>query len=287
MQVPIGVQPVLLRALLVLVLLACSGSSQLVSSKRFERNQEPIDYTFKGTKANSVEAHVPSTRSRIDPGAKVEDNLMTRSAPSEVTRFQASANKTTSLEATTTTKPELQSNNSTKSSDWRILLIEFGRAPRRRHRRDDEPQQEPRVQQQHQQDPQVSASSPVGQQTADTVDSIPLETNRSHDVIANEAMAAADYSNQSQVVLELGVFEAAQMGFFRHPPLVSMILTIAYSMVFIIGLAGNSLVVLVVCKSPRMRTVTNYFIANLALADILVLVFCLPVTLLGNLFIRK
>lgn len=50
---------------------------------------------------------------------------------------------------------------------------------------------------------------------------------------------------------------------------------------------GNSCVVAVVVRSPRMRTVTNYFIVNLALADILVLVFCLPATLLANLFIRK
>ena len=56
---------------------------------------------------------------------------------------------------------------------------------------------------------------------------------------------------------------------------------------FITSTTGNSCVVAVVVRSPRMRTVTNYFIVNLALADILVLVFCLPATLLANLFIRK
>lgn len=76
-------------------------------------------------------------------------------------------------------------------------------------------------------------------------------------------------------------------GYFRHSITVSVILTIAYSIVFIVGIIGNSVVVAIVCKSPRMRTVTNYFIANLALADILVLLFCLPATLVSNLFVRK
>lgn len=73
----------------------------------------------------------------------------------------------------------------------------------------------------------------------------------------------------------------------RYSPGISSIYCIAYSIVFIMGIVGNSCVVAVVIRSPRMRTVTNYFIVNLALADILVLLFCLPATLLSNLFIRK
>lgn len=73
----------------------------------------------------------------------------------------------------------------------------------------------------------------------------------------------------------------------RYSPGISSIYCIAYSIVFIMGIIGNSCVVAVVVRSPRMRTVTNYFIVNLALADILVLLFCLPATLLSNLFIRK
>ena len=73
----------------------------------------------------------------------------------------------------------------------------------------------------------------------------------------------------------------------RHSPAVSSIYCVAYTVVFAMGIIGNSCVVAVVLRSPRMRTVTNYFIVNLACADILVLLFCLPATLLSNLFIRE
>ncbi|RWS30918.1 SIFamide receptor-like protein [Leptotrombidium deliense] len=71
----------------------------------------------------------------------------------------------------------------------------------------------------------------------------------------------------------------------RHSPIVTAVYCLAYTVVFGIGIVGNCFVVAVVFRSPRMRTVTNFFIVNLALADILVLIFCLPATLLGNLFI--
>ena len=62
---------------------------------------------------------------------------------------------------------------------------------------------------------------------------------------------------------------------------------VAYVVVFIVGLVGNSFVIAVVLRAPRMRTVTNFFIVNLAVADILVIVFCLPATLMSNIFVRK
>ncbi|XP_053211725.1 neuropeptide SIFamide receptor-like [Panonychus citri] len=71
----------------------------------------------------------------------------------------------------------------------------------------------------------------------------------------------------------------------RYSSSVSLLYCLAYTIVFILGIVGNSAVVAVVFRSPRMRTVTNYFIVNLALADILVLLFCLPPTLIGHLFI--
>lgn len=102
------------------------------------------------------------------------------------------------------------------------------------------------------------------------------------------ATRTANETNQpAATVIELTIFQAIQPHYLRHSPSISMIMIIAYTIVFLVGIVGNSFVVAIVCKSPRMRTVTNYFIVNLALADILVLLFCLPATLIGNLFIRK
>ena len=63
-----------------------------------------------------------------------------------------------------------------------------------------------------------------------------------------------------------------------------VIYSIAYSIIFLLGIIGNSLVVSVVYRNARMHSVTNYFIVNLAIADMLVCLFCLPITLLSNLY---
>lgn len=75
--------------------------------------------------------------------------------------------------------------------------------------------------------------------------------------------------------------------FYRHSTTLTAVYCVAYMLVFTVGLVGNSFVIAVVLRSPRMRTVTNFFIVNLAVADILVIVFCLPATLMGNIFVRK
>ncbi|KAJ8669369.1 hypothetical protein QAD02_000628 [Eretmocerus hayati] len=52
--------------------------------------------------------------------------------------------------------------------------------------------------------------------------------------------------------------------------------------VFIVGLVGNALVCIAVYRNHQMRTVTNYFIVNLAVADLLVIVICLPPTIVWD-----
>ncbi|XP_023244000.1 orexin receptor type 1-like [Centruroides sculpturatus] len=52
--------------------------------------------------------------------------------------------------------------------------------------------------------------------------------------------------------------------------------------VFFVGLIGNALVCISVYRNHSMRTVTNYFIVNLAVADFLVILVCLPPTVLWD-----
>ena len=55
--------------------------------------------------------------------------------------------------------------------------------------------------------------------------------------------------------------------------------SVTYIVIFVLGTIGNILVVLVVSKRRKMRTVTNYFILNLAVADLTVLISNIPVDL--------
>ncbi|XP_062333341.1 neuropeptide Y receptor type 2 isoform X2 [Osmerus eperlanus] len=64
---------------------------------------------------------------------------------------------------------------------------------------------------------------------------------------------------------------------------VQVILILAYSTIILFGVIGNSLVIFVVYKFKTLRTVTNFFIVNLAVADLLVNTLCLPFTLIYTL----
>ncbi|XP_034038075.1 neuropeptide Y receptor Y7 [Thalassophryne amazonica] len=64
---------------------------------------------------------------------------------------------------------------------------------------------------------------------------------------------------------------------------VQITLITAYSFIILLGFPGNALVIYMITRYRNMRTVTNFFIANLALADLLVDTLCLPFTLVYTL----
>lgn len=64
----------------------------------------------------------------------------------------------------------------------------------------------------------------------------------------------------------------------EHSKLTIVILATLYTLIFFIGITGNSLVVYVVCVKKSMQSVTNLFIMNLALSDILMCLLAVPFT---------
>ncbi|KAL1483033.1 hypothetical protein MTO96_050277, partial [Rhipicephalus appendiculatus] len=56
-----------------------------------------------------------------------------------------------------------------------------------------------------------------------------------------------------------------------------------YGATLLLGLVGNLLIVYTVARFPRMRSISNLFLASLASADLLIVLLCVPVKF-GQLF---
>lgn len=59
-----------------------------------------------------------------------------------------------------------------------------------------------------------------------------------------------------------------------------------YITIFVIALFGNVVVCYIVLSTPRMKTVTNYFIVNLAVGDTLMTLFCVPFSFFSILLLQ-
>ena len=52
--------------------------------------------------------------------------------------------------------------------------------------------------------------------------------------------------------------------------------TVTYCLIIIVSLVANSLIVIIVCKTPNLKKPINYFIANMASSDLLYPIFSIP-----------
>lgn len=68
----------------------------------------------------------------------------------------------------------------------------------------------------------------------------------------------------------------------NDPNSVWFILPMAAIPVFITGLIGNVLVIRIVHKTRDMHTTTNYLLANLAVGDVISILFLFPFFLIHN-----
>ncbi|CAG7830977.1 unnamed protein product [Allacma fusca] len=76
---------------------------------------------------------------------------------------------------------------------------------------------------------------------------------------------------------EYGNMTAAGEDIVSYPAVQAMFYVI-YTTIFVLGIIGNVLVCFVVMRNKAMQTVTNFFITNLALADILLCALAVPFT---------
>ena len=58
----------------------------------------------------------------------------------------------------------------------------------------------------------------------------------------------------------------------------AILVPIVFGIITIVGLVGNGCVVVVIARNRAMRTVTNFFIMNNAITDMVFIVICAPIT---------
>ncbi|XP_053450441.1 neuropeptide FF receptor 2 [Nycticebus coucang] len=72
------------------------------------------------------------------------------------------------------------------------------------------------------------------------------------------------------------------VNYYLHQPPVAAVFISSYFLIFFLCIVGNTVVCFIVMRNKHMHTVTNLFILNLAISDLLVGIFCMPITLLDN-----
>ena len=64
------------------------------------------------------------------------------------------------------------------------------------------------------------------------------------------------------------------------PLYMTVVVTLAYGIIFLCGFVGNAMVLVVVWRNKTMHSSTNMYLVNLGVADLLVIVVCMPAGLL-------
>jgi len=82
----------------------------------------------------------------------------------------------------------------------------------------------------------------------------------------------------SAILADVAASDEDRSGGIIHNQFVQIFFYVLYATVFVLGVFGNVLVCYVVLRNRAMQTVTNIFITNLALSDILLCVLAVPFT---------
>ncbi|XP_033016248.1 cholecystokinin receptor type A [Lacerta agilis] len=90
-------------------------------------------------------------------------------------------------------------------------------------------------------------------------------------------------TNISVFLCELGLENDTIDSTNHSQPKDQAVRILLYSLIFLLSVLGNTLVIAVLIRNKRMRTVTNIFLLSLAISDLMLCFFCMPFTLIPNL----
>lgn len=112
---------------------------------------------------------------------------------------------------------------------------------------------------------------------------LPSDIAMTQNLLLNDTWEDLNPSNSSSLQENpLARHNITYVDFYLHKPSVAAVFTVSYLLIFLVCMVGNGVVCFIVLRSKNMRTVTNLFILNLAISDLLVGIFCMPTTLVDN-----
>ncbi|XP_067000819.2 RYamide receptor-like [Anabrus simplex] len=95
-------------------------------------------------------------------------------------------------------------------------------------------------------------------------------------IVYNSTVWTLDTNVSNTTYLSDGEGDLEEDHLYEPPVGITVLLSIFYGSISVVAVVGNSLVMWIVATSRRMQNVTNCFIANLALADIVIGLFAIP-----------
>ena len=72
------------------------------------------------------------------------------------------------------------------------------------------------------------------------------------------------------------ILQEIRQSFYMYKRTGTLVLISLYALMIMVGLVGNFLVIYVFARNRKMQTVTNSFLVNLAVCDLMVVVICMP-----------
>ncbi|KAJ0006271.1 hypothetical protein NQD34_013544 [Periophthalmus magnuspinnatus] len=108
-----------------------------------------------------------------------------------------------------------------------------------------------------------------------------METFTIHDMLVNS-------TDLNKILCNLGIknisdCESEEVPSPEPKDINQTVRIVLYSLIFLLSVVGNSMIIAVLVRNRRMRTVTNLFLLSLAVSDLMVSLVCIPFTLIPNL----